>query len=305
METPILFLVFNRPSLTQRVFDEIKQAKPKKLFVAIDGPRQGNIYDKKNIDEVLKIVSEIAWECEFKILKRDINLGCGVSISNSLEWFFSNVDEGIILEDDCVPSQDFFFFCETMLEKYRSNSRVMAINGSNPLGEIELDSTYFYSKYNFVWGWATWKRAWEFYEFDLNKETNNKRRLNLLKSFKFDLISIRSWYKHLDLVKNGKINTWDYQWMYTCWKNRGFIITPKDNLVCNIGNELDPTHGVVDAHYLNLKRNKIIIPIISPKRFKRNYFIDKKIAKYRFGNYFFYFLKNKFRKILKKYQKNR
>jgi hypothetical protein len=302
METPILFLVFNRPSLTQRVFDEIKKAKPKKLYVAIDGPRKGNQFDLENIEEVIKIVSEIKWDCDFKILKRENNLGCGVAISKSINWFFSNVEEGIILEDDCVPSQDFFFFCESMLEKYRNDSRIMAINGSNPLGHIQVDSTYFYSKYNFVWGWATWKRAWDFYEFDLTVESNFQRRKNLLKSFKYDLVSVRSWYKHLDLVKNGKINTWDYQWMYTCWKKNGFTITPKSNLVCNIGNELDPTHGVVDASYLNLKQIELIKPIHSPKRFRRNLSIDKKIARYRFGNYFFYFLREKLLKTIRLFQ---
>lgn len=299
MDTPILFLVFNRPSLTKRVFDEINKAKPTKLFVAIDGPRQGNQFDKENIKQVIEIVTNLNWECKLELFEREKNLGCGLAISSAIDWFFSKVDEGIILEDDCVPSQDFFFFCESMLAKYRNDSRIMAINGSNPLGQIQLDCTYFYSKYNFVWGWATWKRAWDLYEYDLKKESNFQRRRNLLKSFKFDLVSVRSWYKHLDLVKNEKISTWDYQWMYTCWKYNGLVITPNSNLVCNIGNEIDPTHGVVNASYLNLKQIDLKKPIRSPNNFRTNSSIDKKIARYRFGNYFLYFLREKFLKTIR------
>ena len=188
----------------------------------------------------------------------------------------------------------FLFFCESMIEKYRLDSRTMDTNISNSLRQIQVDSTCLYSKYNFFWGWATWKRSWNLYEFDLNKESNCKRSKNLLKSFKLDLVSVRSWYKHLDLVKNEKINTWDYQLMYTCWKNNGLITTPKSNLVCNIGNKLDPTHGVVDASYLNLKQIELKKPIHSPNNFRRNLSIDKKKARYRFGNYFFIFLEKNF-----------
>jgi hypothetical protein len=301
MDTPILFLVFNRPSLTQKVFDEIKKVKPKKLYIAIDGPRIGNANDQSNINDVLKIFNDVPWQCEFKFLKREFNLGCGVSISNALNWFFTHEEEGIILEDDCVPSQDFFFFCESMLEKYRTNDSIMAINGSNPLGEVHLDSSYFFSKYNFVWGWATWRKSWNLYEFDLNKESNFKRRLFLIKSFRYDFISIRNWFKHLNLVKIGKIDTWDYQWMYTCWKYNGLIITPSVNLICNIGNEVEPTHGFINSNYIGLKYNNITFPLIHPTKVQLNRKIDRKIKATRFGTTFFLFLKSKYNKLILKW----
>lgn len=294
MNTPILFLVFNRPSLTQIVFDEIKKVKPKNLFVAIDGPREENKNDTININKIVEIFKDIDWQCDVKILQRDKNLGCGLAISSAIDWFFSNVEEGIILEDDCVPSIDFFNFCTEMLSKYRDNYEVMAINGSNPLSSVLIKEDYFYSKYNFVWGWATWKRSWELYEFDLQKERSNTRLINLIKSFKIDYISIRSWYKHLNQVCNGETDTWDYQWMYTCWKYNGLVITPRVNLIRNIGNFENPTHGVVNSSYLNLDVIKLDFPLTKPNKIARNIRIDKKIAKYRFGNYLGYFLKIKF-----------
>lgn len=300
MNTPILFLVFNRPSLTQIVFDEIKKAKPKSLFIALDGPREGNLNDSININKILAIVKDVDWDCKLEILQRDKNLGCGLAISSAIDWFFSHVEEGIILEDDCVPSEDFFIFCKEMLERYRDNDKIMAINGSNPLQIVPIANSYFYSKYNFVWGWATWKKSWGFYEYDLKKESENNRLLNLLKSFRADLVSVRSWYKHLNQVSNGETDTWDYQWMYTCWKNNGLVITPKVNLIKNIGNFEDPTHGVVNSKYLNLSVIKLDYPIVNPVEIVRNTSIDKKIARYRFGNYLGYFLMIKYNQVFKK-----
>jgi hypothetical protein len=301
METPILFLVFNRPSVTKRVFDKIRIEKPKKLFIAIDGPRKDNLTDNEGIKEVIKIVSNIDWECDLKILKREINLGCGKAISGAIDWFFSNVEEGIILEDDCDPSHDFFRFCISMLDKYRYEPRILAINGSNPLEKADIMYTYFYSKYNFVWGWATWKRAWDLYHFDLNIESKFQRLIHLTRSFNFDLVSIRSWYKHLNLVACNKIDTWDYQWMYICWKKNGMVVTPKSNLICNIGNDEEPTHGYVDAPYLNLKHLVLDDIIISPLKIVRDKSLDKKIARFRFGNYFLYFIREKYKKVISRF----
>ena len=302
METPILFLVFNRPSLTQRVFDEIKKAKPKKLYVAIDGPRQGNHFDIENIKQVVEIVTNLDWECKLELLQREKNLGCGLAVSSAIDWFFSNEEEGIILEDDCVPSQDFFFFCESMLEKYRNDSRIMAINGSNPF-PIELnDYSYSFTSYNLIWGWATWKDRWVEYKYDLSNEGAFKMLYLLFLKFKFDLISIRSWYKHLKLVIQKKINTWDYQWIYTCFIKKGLVVTPSYNLIHNIGNDsVDPTHGFIDSFYIDFPiETRSIFPIIHPKRIKIDKILEKEIRIKRFGNSFVLFVKSKIKKIKNK-----
>ena len=297
METPILFLVFNRPSLTQRVFDEIKKVKPKKLYVAIDGPRIGNTNDLSNINEVLKIFNDVTWQCEFKLLKREVNLGCGVSISNALNWFFKYEEEGIILEDDCIPSLSFFLFAMEMLDKYRYNKNVFAINGSNPISDHKFQNSYTFSSYNLIWGWATWKRAWSFYDFDLNKYSSFDLKLLLFRKFYFDLISIRSWYKHLNLVKNGTINTWDYQWIFVCLINNGFVITPEKNLVENVGNLVEPTHGVIKSSYIGLKSKNLDFPLKHPEKVQLDRIYDMKIKAIRFGNTFFLYLKAKLNKL--------
>lgn len=300
METPILFLVFNRPGLTKIVFEEIKKAKPSELFVAIDGPRQGNPNDLENINKILEIVKNIDWECKFKILQREQNLGCGLAISSAIDWFFSYVEEGIILEDDCVPSPDFFVFCKEMLEKYRCNDKVMAINGSNPFSNKDLYYSYAFTSYNLIWGWATWRSAWNYYQYDLSNTCSFSRATNLLKKFKFDIISARSWYKHLNLaMDNLIINTWDYQWIYACFKNNGKIIIPKVNLIENIGDLEDPTHGMINMFYSANKTQKLNFPLVHPSKI----FIDKdleyKIKKERFGNTFYLLLISKLKKMRK------
>jgi hypothetical protein len=307
MNTPILFLVFNRPALTKIVFDEIKKTKPTRLFVAIDGPRKENNNDEKNIKEVLEIVTNIDWECDLQVLQRKVNLGCGLAVSSAINWFFSKVEEGIILEDDCLPSLDFFKFSEVMLEKFKNNKSIMAINGSNPFSFESSNYSYSFTSYNLIWGWATWKDRWAEYQYDLSNEESLKILYFLFLKFKFDLISIRSWHKHLKLVIQNKINTWDYQWIYTCFKKKGYIITPAHNLIKNIGNDSDePTHGFIDSFYINrpLESNSVF-PIRHPKKIKIDHILERQIKIKRFGNSFILFVISKYKRIKKNINKNK
>jgi hypothetical protein len=304
VNTPILFLVFNRPGLTQIVFDAIKLAKPDKLFIAIDGPRQCNSDDIIKIDKVLSIFNSINWNCKVEFLKRDKNLGTGLAVSSAIDWFFTHVDEGIILEDDCVPSPDFFEFCSEMLIKYRYNFKVMAVNGSNPCPKLDMINSYTFVSYNLIWGWATWKRAWEHNIFDLSNSTKLYRLLFLIKKFKFDLISVRSWHKHINLaIENRVINTWDYQWIFACFKENGMIIIPKVNLIKNLGNTEDPTHGINQSYYLGLETEKLNFPLCHPPLIKFDNYLENEIKIKRFGNTFGQFFKMKVKKMLSKIKK--
>ncbi len=304
MKTPILLLVFNRPLLTQLVFDSIKTARPEQLFVAFDGPRIGYDADIQNVKKIEQIINSVDWDCRVLILRREENLGVGVAVSSAIDWFFEHVDEGIILEDDCIPSMSFFRFCEDMLVKYRNINSIMAVNGSNPCPTPTSIDSYFFSSYNLIWGWATWRRAWQCYKFSLNEISNTDIFLNLMLKFKFNFVSVRSWYKHLNLVRNGSINTWDYQWIYSCFRHGGLIITPKVNLVENMGNFENPTHINNDALFIGLKASELHFPLMHPPIMKINHSMDYKIKKHRFGNTFRILLANKLLKMFPFIKKN-
>lgn len=232
LKVPILFLVFNRPEETRQVFNSIKKVKPKKLFIAADGARKGNKSDKKNIKKVRKIISQINWKCEVKTLYRKDNLGCKLAVSGAIDWFFENVKEGIILEDDCLPTTDFFYFCEKLLSKYRNNPKVMMISGTNYLGNKFVSNyDYIFSQYHSVWGWATWKRAWDKYDINMSKWPINKNTVfpytnKMAKKYLSSMFSV---------VKKGRLDTWDAQWFYTCLTSKGVSIVPRVNMISNIG----------------------------------------------------------------------
>jgi hypothetical protein len=168
-ETPILYLIFNRPDLTKITFPSICTVKPKKLFIAADGPRIDNQNDELNCKLVREFVlSKIDWDCEIHTLFREKNLGCGKAVSSAISWFFNHVDKGIILEDDCLPNESFFFFSQNLLIKYENNPRINHISGFNfQLGYQHDKNDYFFSNYTLIWGWATWKRSWINYDFDM------------------------------------------------------------------------------------------------------------------------------------------
>ncbi len=242
--TPILFLIFNRPSTTREVFSAIKKIRPKYLYIGADGPREHKAGEKERCEDVRSIVNEIDWDCEVKTLFRDKNLGCKMAISSAIDWFFENVSEGIILEDDCVPSLSFFPYCAELLEKYRDDNRVMTISGDASPFKHKFDKSkysYFFSHYPLIWGWATWRRAWKSYDVNLtnwSEVKTDKKSFPILKN-RF----VRSfWFSIFDKMYKKKIDTWDYQWSYNVLIHSGLAIIPKSNLISNIGFGSDSTH---------------------------------------------------------------
>ena len=233
--TPVLFLIFNRPSTTQKVFDIIKQVKPSKLFVASDGPREGNINDERLCKQARKITDQVDWECDVKYLYRDNNLGCRLAITSGIDWFFEHVDEGIILEDDCLPSKSLFSFHQELLKKYRDDNNVMQINGDFYLdGEMDFENSYYFSTLNACWGWATWKRAWSMFDSKMSGyyDFKEKGRINSY----FNNKDISNWMvSYLDEAVLPNCSIWSTQWAYAIIKSGGLSITPTKNLVKNIG----------------------------------------------------------------------
>ncbi len=238
--TPVAFLIFNRPDLTQIVFEAIAQAKPKKLLVVADGPRFPE--EAQKCQKARAVIERVDWDCEVVTNFSERNLGCGRRVSSGLNWVFSEVEEAIILEDDCLPEPSFFYFCETLLEYYRHDERIILISGGNfQDGQSRTDYSYYFSKYNDIWGWASWRRAWNYYDFEM-KTWPEYKKLNLIESVCDNPDEQRFWTNIFDSVFAGSVDTWDYQWTYACFAQRGLAVIPNSNLISNLGFRSDATH---------------------------------------------------------------
>lgn len=261
--TPILFVVFNRLDTTQRVFDEIKKQKPKYLYIAADGSRENKAGEAEKCQQVRDIVKQIDWNCELKTLFHPENLGCKLAVSSAITWFFDNVERGIILEDDCLPSQSFFKFCEELLFRYENDLRIWNIGGHSP-SYLKGDSfSYNFSRYTHIWGWATWASRWKNYDISLTEYKKNKNLLHEYEYFHRGYEN-KSRIKILEKLLQGKIGTWDYQWNYTVRINNGLSIRPKVSLIENIGFGLDATHTRRKIFSGSRKNSDIEFPLKHP-----------------------------------------
>lgn len=277
-KTPVLFVIFNRPETSRVVFEAIRQAQPPRLYIAADGPRPGVANEKERCDSAREIVQAVDWPCEVSTLFRDQNLGCGKALSSGITWFFEHEEAGIILEDDCLPSRSFFWYCEELLEKYRNDTRVMHIGGNNFLDGWQSDGrlSYYFSQCGHIWGWATWARAWKKYDFKMKLFpflcTNgyfNYFFLNKLEK----IYRLRKFSQ----VYDAKIDTWDYQWDFARFTNSGLSIVPMKNLVKNIGYGMEATHTTDDDHeYGNLQIHEITLPLRHPAYVLRDFDSDRK-----------------------------
>lgn len=281
MDTPLLLLVFNRPHNTRRVFEAVRAARPSRLFIAADGPRPGRPDDDRLCREVRAIAGAVDWPCRVETLFRTQNLGLRVAVSQAINWFFSHVDEGVILEDDVLPSPDFFTYCSELLARYREVPGVMMIAGSNPAaGSVELEASYSFSGYALIWGWATWKRAWQKYDGEL-ESLGPDSGMSVLSSFHCATRGFRMmWSRKLREVKSGRINTWDYQWAYTLFSNRGACIVPRVNLVENIGFGEDATHTFSLPSWMKRDSSRVLDrPLRHPARIQLDVRLDTAIAR--------------------------
>lgn len=242
LNTPILFLVFNRPDTTAIVFEEIRKAKPSRLYVASDGSRSNRDGEQELVECVRKIATAIDWSCDVKTLFRETNLGCKYAVSSAISWFFEQEEEGIILEDDCLPNSDFFIYCQNLLDYYRNNKEIFLITGNNfQNGRWRGEESYYFSTYPHIWGWASWRRAWDCYDVEMKYWPKWKDSAKWINRFN-DKIERRYWENIFESTYKGKIDTWDYQWTAAIWKNNGLTITPNINLVSNIGYGENATH---------------------------------------------------------------
>lgn len=257
LKIAVLFLVFNRPDTTKLVFEEIRKAKPPRLYIVADGPRENIISETEKVKAVRDyVMANIDWDCEVKTLFREKNLGCGKAVSEAITWFFENEEMGIILEDDCLPSQSFFWFCEELLERYKDDKRVGMISGDNFQNGIKRgDADYYFSIYNHIWGWASWSDRWSNYDAELKHIEDSYFIEKLFTNKK----AVNYWKTIFKKMKKKEIDTWDYQWTFTLWKNRQLTILPNLNLISNIGFNQEATHTKELTDYANLKRYEFIV----------------------------------------------
>jgi hypothetical protein len=230
LETPVAFIIFNRPDHTARVFAEIARAQPKKLLVIADGPRNA---DESLVCAQTRAQIKVDWDCELLTNYSETNLGCRGRVSSGIDWIFTQVDEAIILEDDCIPHPTFFAYCEKMLAKYRDDSRVMMISGSNfAQTSLDIPESYVFSRYANIWGWATWRRAWSLYDVDM-KRWPEYRQQGQLRGLLLEPRVLAYYQEVWDQILS--INTWDFQWSFCCLFNDGLCVVPRANLITNVG----------------------------------------------------------------------
>jgi hypothetical protein len=245
-QTPVLLLIFNRLETTQQVFQQIKKVEPKQLFIVGDGPRPGRSGEKEKCDIVRKwVVNAVDWDCELKTLFREENKGCGKGVSEGISWFFDQVEEGIILEDDILVDLSFFPFCSEMLEKYRYEENVMSITATNLMTDqlTRTGDSYFFTNYGSNWGWATWSKSWKGFDYNMDEWNSKKTHYRFIRKFGY---SQYLFFKSIfDVAVNGKRDDiWDYQWWFCLLNSSGLTIMPSVNLMKNVGFGANATHTV-------------------------------------------------------------
>lgn len=284
LKVPIVLLVFNRPEVVARVFKEIREIQPQILFIVADGPR--NELEKSLCGQARAVTEQIDWDCEVYRNYSESNLGCRKRVSSGITWAFEQVDEAIILEDDCIPHPSFFDYCQTLLDYYRNDERIMSISGDNfQNGQWRGDGSYYFSHYPHCWGWATWKRAWQKYDDDLALWEPLKAS-GLLSSLFNNPAEARYWTSTFDqLMMTGKPDSWAYRWAYSCWTNSGLTVLPNINLVSNIGFGTDSTHTRQKTHAQANLPTSSILEIKHPSFVVRDIFADNYTFKTVFGGY--------------------
>lgn len=278
IQTPVLMIIFNRPDKTRALVDALARVKPSRVFISADGPRAGMPGEKERCEETRKIAQSISWPCEIITNFSDTNRGCRIGVSSAISWFFSQVEEGIILEDDCVPEPSFFPFCADLLARYRDDGQIMHIGGTTFLDASETgdpNASYHFSNIAHIWGWATWRRAWSLYDIEMPLLDGIERTLVDGKAFSKKSYA-RFWSKLFAHVRDRNIDTWDSQWAYSILIRGGLSITPNLNLVENIGFDTDATH-TKEKNKVAKTAQSIRMPLTHPRSLSADLLADENL----------------------------
>ena len=295
-DIPIIIIIYNRFEYLKDILSKLRIIKPKKIYIAADGPK--NFDDKTKCDFSKNYLEKnISWDC--KIIKNynTMNIGLKKNINRGLDWFFTNETMGIILEDDCNPSLSFFQFCKELLLKYENKNQIKMISGNFYYEKkFTASESYFFSQRPGTHGWATWRRTW----LENDQSMNNWKSIYdffwLLKFFNLNIAKAHYFYKKFQYSYEGKINSWDYQFLLSIWKKNGLIIRPYKHLCKHVGWGSQSTHGKGSDSFPTLLEKEISFPLIHPTKMKINHFLDdvedSNVRKIKFINYFYYKIKN-------------
>lgn len=272
MKSPVLYLVFNRIDETMQSFEAIRKAKPSKLYIAADGPRSSVEGEKSICDAVRKIATTVDWDCEVFTLFREQNLGCKTAIVEAINWFFENEEQGIIIEDDIIPKDEFFPFCDTMLDKYKDVNEIKIVSGFNQFGQEVQSNSYYFSRGFYAWGWATWRSRWKNYkvkDFDVSKLEDSA-----IKAV-YHRAAIDGVKFNLSLINAGLLDTWDYQMVYMIMVERGYVVAPYANLTTNIG--ANGAHSVNNKNIFFKYGSMSINDLVHPDTMEDNQSLNEKL----------------------------
>jgi hypothetical protein len=264
-ESAILVIAFNRPETLTVLINQLRKSKPKKIYFAVDGPREGNSIEAQLVDETRALVSSFDWDCTLMTKFSEKNLGCGIGVSSAIEWAFESESRLIILEDDIIPDSTFLPYCNELLEFYKDDADVFAVSGCNfvPSYLLRENESYRFSQIPHVWGWALWKRSWDLYQYEIGDWRSCFTFSELRRALGGSWIAALLWTKIFNLMASGKIDTWDYQLFFAVLKNRKIVATSNVNLTENIGFGATATHTTNAPRYI-LKRENFVFPIRHP-----------------------------------------
>jgi hypothetical protein len=266
VETPVALLVFNRPAETERVFARIRQAAPSRLLIVADGPRPDRAEDAARCAAVRHIVAQVDWPCAVEHQFADTNLGCRRRVSSGLDWVFARCERAIILEDDCLPASTFFRFCDEMLAHFANDTRVMHVGGSNfGLAPQSYPHSYAFSCLNHIWGWATWRRAWRYYDVTLAAWPTLDQEAWLAARV-LHRPAVDTWRTMFQSAFEGQLDTWDVQWTFACWQRNGLSVLPARNQIANIGFSAEATHTRGRSPWADLPTHALDFPLVHPTR---------------------------------------
>jgi hypothetical protein len=299
LKTPVILIVYRRPETTEQVLQVLYQVNPTRLFVVGDGPRTDRPGEAAQVAHTRALIEQIEWECEVLTDYAEVNLGLRRRVVNGLDWVFEQVDRAIILEDDCVPDVSFFSFCEELLERYQNDERIMVISGDNfQHGRRRTRYSYYYSRYNHCWGWATWRRAWFHYDDRMSLWPQVREGGWLSDVLDGDRRAVNYWTAILDDVYANRIDSWAYPWTLACWVQGGLTILPNVNLVSNIGFDEAATHTVRRSRSAYLRAQSLENILQHPPFIIRDAQADKYTQDNHFGTSLKKSIKRAFARVL-------